>query len=572
MNNRISIKGMFIFLAALIVAITLLGVAGSFTLVSMFKDTMKESTDATTLLRAHGDADMMHDAFRADYFAALLHGSRAEMAHRDEVRKDLTDHKKKWLAANNIIRATTKTVDIDKAFQAVEPQIAAYMEQTEKLVELSFSDAASAREKMDEFDKTFETLEKSLASVSDLIEKRNQDATAAAASRASTAATLASIFGIVGVVSIMLISLFAFRTVGHQVKLITRTAKDLNSGDADLTRRIPTMAGELGQLGAAVNLFVGKLHDIVSEVAIKSSGIATASAQISIGSADLSSRTEQQASTLEETASSMEEFTTSIQQTALNTKSASQSARLAIENAEAGRSIVVNAGQRMTDIHTSAKRITEITNIIDSIAFQTNILALNAAVEAARAGEQGRGFAVVAAEVRALAQRSAASAKDIKRLIEETAESIEAGTMLVRNAETAMDKIVSSNQDVLHTVNDISNAANEQAVGVDQVNKAIMQLEGVTQQNAALVEESAAASESMRDQAEQLRELVSKFKLDESLRRKEGSIANIRVHQSTGTRAQVVSRSNSREVSLPRPEKSRRARVHSKMEPEWQEF
>ena len=508
-------------LVILVVAVTLIGVGGAFTLLSTFKESMSDAANSTALLRAHGDADMMHDAFRADYYAALLHGARNDHTKRAEVKNELADHKKNWLAANATIRATPKTPEIEKVFLAMEPRIAAYIDQTEKQVDFAFADAVAAREKMDAFDKMFEDLEKPMSALSDLIEKRNQETAAAAAERASSAGRIVSIVGFILIFGIVGASIWTTRNIGGQIKLITQATQELAAGDADLTRRIPAMTGELGGLGAAVNLFIARLHDIVAEVVAKSASIAIASSQISTGSTDLSSRTEQQASTLEETASSMEEFTTSIRQTAANTQAAAQSARHAIENAEAGRGIVVDAGERMNDIHVSAKRITEITNIIDSIAFQTNILALNAAVEAARAGEQGRGFAVVAGEVRALAQRSASSAKDIKHLIDDTAASIEAGTTLVRNAGAAMEKIVDSNQEVLHTVTEINTAAGEQSAGVEQVNKAIMQLEGVTQQNAALVEESAAAAESMRDQAGQLHELVSRFKLDGGLAQRE---------------------------------------------------
>jgi methyl-accepting chemotaxis protein len=571
MKNKVSITGALIFMVAFIVVMTLLGIGGTFMVASAFKEAINEGADATTLMRAHGDADMMHEGLRGDAYAALLHGGRGDMSRREEINREFADHKKTWLADNATIRATAKSANIEKAFQAAEPRVVAYIAQTEKLIALAYTDNRAALDQMVELNKSFDELEKLLAAMSDQIEKRNHDVTTAAAARASAAATTTTIVGAGLILLILAVSLWAFRTVGQQVKLILGASKDLASGDADLTRRLPAMTGELGRLGNAMNNFVEKLHDMVTEVATKSTSIATASAQISIGSTDLSSRTEQQAATLEETASSMEEFTTSIRQTAENTKSASQSARLAIVNAETGRNIVANAGQRMTDIHTSAQRITEITNIIDSLALQTNILALNAAVEAARAGEQGRGFAVVAGEVRALAQRSAASAKDIKSLIDETAASIEAGTQLVRNAELAMDKIVHSNQAVLQTVTDISNAANEQAIGVDQVNRAIVQLEGVTQQNAALVEESSAASESMREQAEHLRILVSQFRLNANAERK-ASLSSAKQARA-GQNAAPVLRNVARRARLPRAANARNSPNYASVKSEeWDEF
>jgi methyl-accepting chemotaxis protein len=576
MKSGISIKSTLIFLGALVVAVGLLGIIGAFTLLANFKETLSDSTNATALLRAQGDADMMHDAFRGDYFGALL---RADKPHAAEAKKDLAEHKKNWLAANSTIKATPKPADIEKAFLAVELLVADYMDLTEKLVGLAPTDQKAALASMETFDQKFEALEKTMATLTTLIEKRNHEVTAAAAAKAQTSTTAVTAFGLILMAVIIGLLLFASRVIGRQVKLITRAAHELSTAEADLTRRLPDLTGELGQLGRAMNGFVARLHDIVSDVTMKSSSIAIASTQISMGSVDLSSRTEQQAATLEETASSMEEFTNSIRQTADNTKTAALSARGAIENAETGRRIVTDAGKRMTDIHASAKRITEITNIIDSIAFQTNILALNAAVEAARAGEQGRGFAVVASEVRALAQRSASSAKDIKRLIDETTDSIDAGTVLVQSAEVAMDKIVQSNQDVLLTITEISNASGEQSIGVDHINRAVTQLEGVTQQNAALVEESAAAAESMRAQADDLYSLVSQFKLDSAPDKgKLGTAPRASGSGSGGISATNGSRSQSRTAVRARrtealtAQNAPRQAAQEKTGPDWAEF
>jgi methyl-accepting chemotaxis protein len=253
---------------------------------------------------------------------------------------------------------------------------------------------------------------------------------------------------------------------------------------------------------------------IVSEVRVGTDTIATASGQIAAGNLDLSSRTEQQASSLEETAASMEELTGTVKHNADNARQANQLAASASEVALKSGAVVSQVVDRMASINASSKKIVDIISVIDGIAFQTNILALNAAVEAARAGEQGRGFAVVAAEVRNLAQRSAAAAREIKTLIGDSVDQVEAGSKLVGEAGSTMDEVVASVRRVTDIIGEISAASHEQSAGIAQVNQAIAQMDEVTQQNAALVEEAAAAAGSLQDQAGNLAQVVSAFRLD----------------------------------------------------------
>jgi methyl-accepting chemotaxis protein len=242
--------------------------------------------------------------------------------------------------------------------------------------------------------------------------------------------------------------------------------------------------------------------------------ITTAANEISSGNADLSARTEQQASSLEETAASMEELASTVKQNAENAKQANQLALTASDVAVKGGAVVNEVVATMSAINESAKKIEDIISVIDGIAFQTNILALNAAVEAARAGEQGRGFAVVAGEVRNLAQRSASAAKEIKELITDSVNKTTEGTRLVENAGNTMEDVVSSVQRVADIISEISAASAEQTTGIDQVNQAVTSMDETTQQNAALVEEAAAAAESLVDQANQLADAISQFKLE----------------------------------------------------------
>lgn len=285
----------------------------------------------------------------------------------------------------------------------------------------------------------------------------------------------------------------------------------------DLSVKITVASSdETGQLMQALKDMNDSLHRMVSEVRVGTNAIATASSQIAAGNMDLSARTEEQASSLEETASSMEELTSTVKQNADNARQANQLAISASGIATEGGAVVAQVVETMRSINDSAKKIADIIGVIDGIAFQTNILALNAAVEAARAGEQGRGFAVVATEVRNLAQRSAAAAKEIKTLIGDSVGKVDAGGRLVAQAGNTMDEVVRSVKRVTDMMAEISAASNEQSAGIEQVNQAIAQMDQVTQQNAALVEEAAAASESMREQAGRLSNVVSVFKLDDA--------------------------------------------------------
>lgn len=301
------------------------------------------------------------------------------------------------------------------------------------------------------------------------------------------------------------------RSIGGEPAQATELAHRIAGGD--LETEIHIRAGDRSSLMFAMKTMRDGLIDIVSQVRTGTDTIATASSQIAAGNQDLSSRTEQQASSLEETAASMEELTSTVTQSADNARQANQLAISASEIASQGGRVVSEVVDTMAAINDSSNRIVDIIGVIDGIAFQTNILALNAAVEAARAGEQGRGFAVVATEVRSLAQRSAAAAKEIKTLIDDSVSKVDTGASLVAKAGTTMNDIVSSVQRVTDIMGEILAASQEQTAGISEINTAVSQMDQVTQQNAALVEQAAAASESMQHQAAQLAQVVSIFKV-----------------------------------------------------------
>ncbi|HEY4082852.1 MAG TPA: methyl-accepting chemotaxis protein [Burkholderiaceae bacterium] len=294
----------------------------------------------------------------------------------------------------------------------------------------------------------------------------------------------------------------------------------------DLTRSVHVEGkDEVATLLRALGAMTESLVKIVAQVRASSDSIATGSAEIATGNADLSQRTEEQASSLEETAASMEQMNATVKQNADTAQMATQLATSASGVAAKGGAVVAQVITTMEDITASSRKINDIIGVIDGIAFQTNILALNAAVEAARAGEQGRGFAVVAGEVRTLAQRSAQAAKEIKALIGQSVEKVDAGSRLVGEAGTTMDEIVAQVKRVADLIGEIGAATREQTVGIGQVSEAVTQLDRVTQQNAALVEESAAAAESLKQQAARMTQVVGVFKLDASAARSVASAA-----------------------------------------------
>jgi len=320
-----------------------------------------------------------------------------------------------------------------------------------------------------------------------------------------------------------------FSPLGKCIDVMSKVADgDLNSTMSDDNK------GEFGRLSDAVNTSIINLRNMVEKITHSSARVATASTEIAEGNNDLSQRVEAQASNLEETAASMEQMTATVRLNADNAKGANDLADDASKKASKGGEVVGQVVSAMAEINSASKKIADIIGVIDEIAFQTNLLALNAAVEAARAGEQGRGFAVVAGEVRNLAQRSAAAAKEIKGLIKDSVEKVDEGSRLVDESGETLCEIVDAVAKVSELIAQIASSSQEQSTGIDEINRAVATMDEMTQQNASLVEETSAASQSLKDEGKQLLNLMNFFATDsnvttfESRTKESGRKGNVR--------------------------------------------
>jgi methyl-accepting chemotaxis protein len=396
---------------------------------------------------------------------------------------------------------------------ALGQQIDKYGKQADSAIDLSTVDPNTGIAAMQGADATFTSVAGSLGQLVAKMESASSDAMDAAAERTTRRSLLLGLLGLLASGGAVGTAWWMQRKVVDDLRRAVGVATEVASGnlcaDAHTTR-----SDEVGDLMRSLGAMTRQLSSSLHTVMQSSSSIQSASSEIATGNQDLSQRTEQTASNLQQAASSMDQLTGTVKQSAESARQANQLASSAAEVAARGGKVVSQVVTTMDEINASSKKIADIIGVIDGIAFQTNILALNAAVEAARAGEQGRGFAVVASEVRSLAQRSAQAAKEIKGLIGASVEKVEGGSRLVADAGATMSEIVSSVQRVSDIIGEITAAAAEQSDGIGQVNATVTQLDQMTQQNAALVEQSAAAAESLKEQAARLAQVVSVFKLE----------------------------------------------------------
>ncbi|MET3106378.1 methyl-accepting chemotaxis protein [Oxalobacteraceae bacterium GrIS 2.11] len=450
---------------------------------------------ARSLAAGYGSGKEMLDFFKAPMMATSASAGEtlkafAGKTHSDASKKQaeiIGETRKSWLAVRDEVNALKAAGDEEGAKALVhskfEPKTDEFLQTTQRLVDMEAANIIATQQQ-----------------INSMIDQ----------------------LYLLGGLLLLAVAIFAAltswsvsRSISSRISAALLAAQRIGAGD--LTHPLePCGKDEIGQLVGALSDMQGNLVKIVSDVRLSTQTIASGSRDIAEGNADLSSRTEAQASSLEETAASMEELTSTVKQNAENAQHANQLAMSASAVAVKGGKVVSQVVETMASINQSSKKIVDIISVIDGIAFQTNILALNAAVEAARAGEQGRGFAVVATEVRSLAQRSAAAAKEIKGLIDSSVDNVDTGSRLVDEAGTTMTEVVGSIQRVTSMMAEITAASSEQSQGIGQVNVAITEMDNVTQQNAALVEQAAAAAQSMQDQASNLTEVVSVFKLNDA--------------------------------------------------------
>ncbi|HEX5355341.1 MAG TPA: methyl-accepting chemotaxis protein [Aquabacterium sp.] len=476
---------------------------------------MDEAVIATQATQAATMGDMMHDALRGDVFQALMYGQLGDEAGLSQARKEAKEHGDGFKARVHDLQGLPMSADLKARADALAPVVDRYAAAGEEIAMLAAQDNKAAQAKLPGFVALFkelETVQESLVEGIETAAKRSEENAQQARSRTLwllagvTLAGAAMLF-----TASLLVTRYLMQTLGAEPDTVRKLLRRVTGGDLGVQVRVKQ--GDQDSVIASMAAMVAQLRQTVANVRDNADSVANASAEVSAGSTDLSNRTQDQAAALERSASALEQLSSTVSHNADNAAQANQLAQGASAVAGHGGEVVTQLVSTMQDIHRSSQKIAEIISVIDGIAFQTNILALNAAVEAARAGEQGRGFAVVAGEVRNLAQRSAEAAKEIKSLITSSVERVTMGAEQADQAGSTMKSIVDAIAKVTDVIGEISSASREQTAGIAQVTDAVTQMDQGTQSNAALVEQTAAAAESLRNQADHLARAVGTFKL-----------------------------------------------------------
>jgi methyl-accepting chemotaxis protein len=554
---------------------------------------LQNANVSAAVLRNHMEADMMHDALRADVLSSQLADDSGSGIHIADVRKDLAEHTKLFrdaIAENDGLATDPAS---RAALAGVKAPLDTYIISAGQMVDLAAADRAQAVAAMPGFMKQFTTLEGAMSDASDKIEAASKTAAAKAKSVALFSEILMAVAVLAGIVFASILIVMSRAAIVRPVLQLAADMRRLASGQNDITVSGAGRADEIGEMAKSVEVFrqsgierarleaeaagfqqeldrklkdmeaafelagreqkavveimakglsglaggdlstriaaqvaqdyaalkadfnatAAGLEDAISTIAGVASQIGSGTDEIASASNDLSRRTEQQAASLEETAAALDEISATVRQTAEGATRATTEVASARTDAERSGQVVGQAVAAMDAIEDSSKQITQIIGVIDEIAFQTNLLALNAGVEAARAGDAGRGFAVVAQEVRALAQRSAEAAKEIKTLISTSSQQVDAGVQLVGQTGEALNRIVGRVAAIDDLIRQISSSSQEQASGLAEVNTAVNHMDQVVQQNAAMVEQATAATHSLKGETAQLVSLVGRFKI-----------------------------------------------------------
>lgn len=479
--------------------------------VNALRSALKEISTSGQALRSHMQGDMMHDALRSDVLAALLAAQKGQTEQRDAIAADIQDHAKIFRDAITAEKQLITDASVLREIQALLPALADYIAGAERIEDLAFRDLPAAEATLPEFIGAFETLEPQMESVSGSIEKWSEETRLAAEEEAKTAFTTVASIALAAVIVLLLTASRIATAIVKPLQRAVEVTSRIAAGDLDNTI-VVTGKDETAQLLEAMQRMSRTISEVVAQVREAAESVTSSSREVAAGTLDLSQRVEQQAASLEETSSTTEDIARMVANNASLAGQAGNIAKDAVRRARESRGVVERSAGAMQEINASSSRIAEIIGTIDSIAFQTNLLALNAAVEAARAGEQGRGFAVVATEVRNLAQRCAAAAREIKTLISDSVDKVQQGTDLVHASGDTIAGTEKSIGDLTGLVENVAESSRDQASGVDQINRAITNMDSTTQQNAALVEELAAASASMEGQAQSLLKIVGYFK------------------------------------------------------------
>jgi methyl-accepting chemotaxis protein len=462
----------------------------------------------------HMRADMFHEGLRADVMAATLAGDAGDSARSQRISEETSGDAGEMREALARIRAAVSDPALLQAITALDAVAIPYTRQAESIVALAARDAAAAHRAIPGFDEAFRKVEDAMDTVADLTEKDTATAQALG-DHAMVWTQRFLITTVLAAVALMAtLSFLVARSIVRRLGLSVALLRDIAEGEGDLTARLDAgRRDEIGEQARWFNTFMDKVHDIIVQSRAAAGHVAGAARQMSAAAEGLAAGAQDQASSLEQAAASLEEITGTVKQSAGHARQASELADGSRATAEAGGRVVASAAGAMDEISAASRRIAAILTTIDEIAFQTNLLALNAAVEAARAGEQGRGFAVVAAEVRNLAQRAAGAAKEIKGLIEDSQGKVETGSSLVRRSGEALGDIVGAVTRVTGIIGDIAAASGEQTTGIDQVNRAVSQMDRVVEANAARTGELSSMAQALAGQAAHLQELVGRFKV-----------------------------------------------------------